>query len=292
MTLFKEKSEEMDCRSQLKYIQNCRIAWDNLILFFPDAAECNLETFKKQLDLYLSWDEEQQQRLMQYYLNGEDKVESGTKMSDSLFEKFMLVNADQRLHLIRDIEGKSDPVIVNELIRRISRGMNTVSSVYNEEVKKKTMKCLKCDHIEYLTKYWQNHQEGNAPAADEFVGEWYVKAKHKSHICNDRTLFFEFQTCEEKLLKISRKKLTVKGVGCLRVQNKYQTFTLQNVLYVPESDANYLSLKTLVNRRNNHKFMTENRKATIYDHNNEILLTGKLLKKSFRTTLKVFKPKD
>ena len=97
-------------------------------------------------------------------------------------------------------------------------------------------------NIAFLSTNQNKCKQGNA---------WIIDSGATQHMCNDRSKFINFKSSTTSITIANNTKMKVVGRGDVRVKTKTgSTFTLLDVLYVPQLASNLLSVTYAIKNPN------------------------------------------
>lgn len=78
--------------------------------------------------------------------------------------------------------------------------------------------------------------------------KWYVDSGATSHMCNQRSVFVNYRHHNEIISLAGDKHINAKGKGDVLMKHNDYDILLENVLYSPELQANFISVSKVVDR--------------------------------------------
>lgn len=119
-------------------------------------------------------------------------------------------------------------------------------------------KCFSCGQIgHYASKCEKNHSKNKhqsftmiavAETGKLNKSMWYLDSGATAHMCNDKGLFTKFEEHEERIALAGEHFLKAVGRGDVLIKSDDCEIKLQNVLYSPELQANFISISKAVNQ--------------------------------------------
>lgn len=102
--------------------------------------------------------------------------------------------------------------------------------------------------------------------------KWYIDSGATSHMCNDRSMFINYQTHNEIILLAGDKHIDAIGKGDVLIRYDNYDIMLENVLYSPELQANFISVSKAVDR--GLTVMFDAKKALVRRRDGDIVLSA------------------
>ncbi|XP_065356230.1 uncharacterized protein LOC135950626 [Calliphora vicina] len=117
-------------------------------------------------------------------------------------------------------------------------------------------------------------------ARSTMSSDWYFDSGATSHMCNNKSLFDNLRTCSEfEIMTANNSVMKGNLMGDINMKVKVgenpSDIILRDVLYLPDTNSNLLSISKIVKHK--HKLIFDSSGCKVIDSDNEIIARGSLI---------------
>lgn len=277
--------------TQLVYIKNCKTsneAWKKLQeVHMPRGPLQKVSLYKRLINLSMVDGANVVQHINEFTEISEKLAESGIQIQEELLVIMLLSSLpkeyDNFVIAMETRDQLPDFQLIKQKLseegkRRKERDINDNSTNPQQQAfiarsphtkrynnnKKFNGKCFLCGVSGHFASKCEKKKKNNNTQAMTMLAaadtsclnlrKWYVDSGATSHMCNDRSKFVSFQKHNEIIALAGNNYINAIGKGDVLIHHNNFEIILQNVLFSPELQANFISVNKAVDCGLNVKF--------------------------------------